>query len=146
MSFYMPKLKLAMQRASEEFGRKINLEDLRDPSKHRCLMEPRWFCMGYMHMTGNYSLSKLGEMFKRHHSTILHGLRKAHGHDGKLAHKESALWTKEHFENLLFLDGLMRLPPQPIERVNFEQLLAIGARNLALAISDLPRVQERRAA
>jgi len=138
MSFYMPKLKLALKRASAEFERSVTLEEIQDPGKHRHSSRPRWFCMAYMAAAGDYSQTKLGEMFKRDHTTVLYGLRRAHGHDGKFINKHEPLWTKEHFRNLVALDGLRRIPPQPCERVNLEQLLAIGLRNLAQRVGERP--------
>ncbi len=38
------------------------------------------------------------------HTAVLHGLRRAHGHDGKLLHKQEPLWKKEHFEKLVLID------------------------------------------
>lgn len=74
------------------------------------------------------------------HSTVLHGLRRAHGHDGKLIHKHEPLWTKEQFQNMAFADGVMqRLPPQAYERVNCEQIMAIGLSNLRRAVRRIPK-------
>lgn len=146
MSFYTDKLKLALKRASTEFDRVVTLEEMQDPGKHRHSSQPRWFCMAYMAAAGDFSQVSLGKMFKRDHTTVLYGLRRAHGHDGKLIHQHEPLWTKEHFENLVALDGLRRLPPQPVETVNLEQLLAIGLRNLRVCVSEQTIGQDRRAA
>lgn len=147
MTYYTDTLEIAARRASAEFGRRITVRSLRTRCKTKEYTRPRWFCMAYIHATGRYSLPQIANMFKlKDHTTVLYGLRRAYGHGDKESHRGEPLWKRERFENMVFMDGFGRLAPQSFESVNFEQLLAIGARNLALAISDLPRVQERRAA
>lgn len=130
MTFYAEKMQQALKRASIEFDRPITLRDIHAPTRYKHAKEPRWFCMAYMHVAGGYSQTVLGKIFKRDSTTILHGLRRAHGHDGKLIHHHEPLWTKEHFVNLAARDGFWRRPPRAYEPVNVEQLLSIGLRNL----------------
>lgn len=41
------------------------------------------------------------------HTSVLHGLRRAHGHDGKLEGQYEPLWKREHFEKIALADTLV---------------------------------------
>ena len=116
--------------ATIEFGRLITVKDMVGPSKCRAYTDPRWFCIAYMHAIGTKSLPQVGNAFNRDHTTILYGLRRAHGPDGKWFKgrpQPEPLWTKEHFINLVVRDGLRESPvvsadAPHIERVGLENL------------------------
>lgn len=136
MSFYKETLEKAAARATKEFGRPITTQLLKAKTKARSHTEPRYFVMAYMHATGRYSQPQIAKALGlEDHSTVLHGLRRAHGHDGKFLtgpKQIKPLWKKEQFENMVFLDGTgAKLPPQPYEKVNAEQIRSIGLANLA---------------
>jgi hypothetical protein len=49
--------------------------DLRGPSKARRIARARWQAMARIHNELGYSLPKVGKMFSRDHTTVLHGVR-----------------------------------------------------------------------
>ena len=143
MSFYANIFNWALARASVQFDREVTLEAVLATCKARYHVEPRWFCMAYLHATGRYSMPQIARALGlKDHTTVLFGLRRAHGYDGKpITIKRKGvnskvyprpLWKKEQFKNMVAQDGTAyKLPPQPYERVNAEQILAIGLANLA---------------
>lgn len=144
MSTYAQTLKKAAKWASREFNRKITVEDLRTICKSPRNVRPRQFAMAYMYATGRFSMPQVAKALSlKDHNAVLHGLRRAHGHDGKLLHKYEPLWNKEHFEYIVKLDGSShRLPPQAFERVNAEQILSIGLMNLARYRYQISEIRE----
>ena len=102
MSLFMSDyVKRGLVHASRELERVVTLEMVYDRTKTRLCVHARWYVMAYMHAFGRFSLPKIARAVKREdHTTVLHGLRCAHGHDGKLLHKYKPLWTKEHFEKI----------------------------------------------
>ncbi|MEL6754974.1 MAG: helix-turn-helix domain-containing protein [Pseudomonadota bacterium] len=133
MSRYNKTLSKAAVWASKEFNREISLESLRSKTKSPYYTKPRFFVMAYMRATRRFSLPQIALALQvKDHSTILYGLRRAHGYDGKLVERFTPLWNKEQFENMVAEDNTcQRLPPQAYERVNAEQILSIGLANLA---------------
>ncbi len=109
MTFYREKLEKAALRATMEFRRPITIESLRARCKSLHHTKPRWFVMAYLHATGDYSMPQIARALKMaDHTTVLYGLRRAHGHDGKppkRKHEVEPLWNKEHFQNIVDADG-----------------------------------------
>jgi DNA-binding GntR family transcriptional regulator len=96
MTFYRKTLEQAAKRASLQFDRLVTVEALRANCKSQYHAQPRWFVMAYMQIAKALNL--------KDHTTILYGLRRAHGHDGKPAkrkHNYEPLWSKERFENII---------------------------------------------
>jgi SRSO17 transposase len=64
--------------------------------------------MAYMHATGRYSMPQIARaLHLKDHTTILHGLRRAHGHDGKPSKRKNQiepLWKKDQFVNMVRAD------------------------------------------
>ena len=108
MTFYRNTLNQAAKRASVEFDRLVTVESLRSKSQSPFHSQPRWFVMAYMHATGRYSLPQIAKALQlKNHSSVLYGLRRAHGHDGKslnLIHGKPTLWKKDHFVNMVKAD------------------------------------------
>lgn len=141
MTFYRDILSKAAARASIEFDRLITVESLVSKSKALSVVHPRYFAIAYMHAIGRFSLPQVAKAFGlSDHTSVLHALRRAHGHDGKLVqttrYKRNAwvemppLWKKELFVNMVFVDGFSE---QPILSPNYETLMMVGERNLARA-------------
>lgn len=105
MTFYRNTLRQAAKRASVEFDRLVTVEALQANCKSQYHAQPRWFVMAYMHATGRYSMPQIARALKlKDHTTILYGLRRAHGHDGKSAkrkHTHEPLWKKDQFVNMV---------------------------------------------
>jgi len=105
MSFYQNTLEQAAKWASIEFGRLITIEALRAKTKARSHTAPRFFVMAYLDATGKYSQPQIAKMLHLgDHTTVLNGLRRAHGYDGKgyrvskgKRYKIEPLWTSEQF-------------------------------------------------
>jgi hypothetical protein len=108
MTFYRKTLERAAKWASIEFDRLVTVEALRTKSKSPYHAEPRWFVMAYMEATGRFSMPQIARALNlEDHTTVLYGLRRAHGHDGKPAkrkHNLEPLWKKERFENMVLAD------------------------------------------
>lgn len=126
MSFYEETLEKAAKWASIEFERLITVKSLRTDSKVLSVSYPRFFAMAYMHETGRYSLPQIARALNlTNHTSVLHGLRRAHGHDGKkVAQRKEPLWTKELFQNAVRKDY-----PQ-VEVMSLDDIQDIGERNL----------------
>lgn len=151
MSFYDTILEKAARRASVEFKREITVEALKEKSKMRCIVYPRYFAIAYMHAIGRFSLPQVAKAFGfSDHTTVLHALRRAHGHNGELVQttryknrawvKMEPLWKKERFENLVYLDGYT---DQCVMNPSMETLLLIGERNMREALKALePQILE----
>lgn len=94
---------LCAKHASREFGRIITVKDLgADQGKFRPMLWWRYYAMGVLWAHG-FSLPRSAAVLGYDdHTSILNGLRRAHGHDGKL--KNEPLWTKEHFEKVALAD------------------------------------------
>ena len=136
MSFYKAVLDKARARATAEFGYEITPELLKEKTKMPRYVRPRYFVMAYLHETGRYSMPQIARSLQLDdHTTVLHGLRRAHGYDGKYLNREKPikpLWKREQFQNMVIYDGTaLKLPPQPYEKVNAEQINAIGIANLS---------------
>ena len=81
-----------------EYRLKANL------GKYREYVQWRWYAMAVMQAHG-LSQPRIAKVLGlKDHVAVTHGLRRAHGHDGKLLHKHDPLWTKEHFEKLALID------------------------------------------
>lgn len=106
MSFYEETLKKAAKWATMEFERVITVERLRDPSRSPTVSHPRFFAMAYMDARGIYSQPQMAAaLHLEDHTSILHGLRRAHGHDGKgIAAQKEPLWKKERFKYMVRVD------------------------------------------
>ena len=111
MTFYREKLEKAAMRESVEFRRPITIESLRARCKSLRHTEPRWFVMAYLHATGDYSMPQIARALKMEdHTTVLYGLHRAHGHDGKPTKRKyevEPLWNKERFINMVAADGFV---------------------------------------
>lgn len=145
MTFHADILAKAAVRASQKFNRLITVETLKSKTKARSVVIPRFYAIAYVHAIGRYSLPQLARFFGfSDHTTILHALRRAHGHDGKpiqtTRYKGKAwielepLWKKEHFENLVFQDGFT---DKAVASPDYETMIAVGERNLRRAIESL---------
>lgn len=131
--FYSDILEKAVKRASIQFDRLITVNRVREVCKANSRTRPRWFCMAYMHAIGRHSQPQIAKAFQlSDHTTVLYGLRRAHGHDGKLLHRFDPLWNKELFENLVRLDGFTE---QPIVSATSETIQEIGEQNLKLFVN-----------
>lgn len=137
MSFYNRILSEAVKHCSIEFGRVVTVGDIKANSRARLFGRPRWFSMAYMHAIGEYSLTQIAEAHNlRNHTSVLHGLRRAHGYDGVPVFstrggkpfKLEPLWTKKKFEGLVYRDGFTS---QQIVSPDYESLISIGTRNLS---------------
>jgi len=127
MSFYNDILQDAVKHASIEFGRLITVKSLLTKCKSPHYTEPRWFCMAYMHAIDRYSYPRIARAFgMKDHTTVLHGLRRAHGHDGVNITK-APLWTKERFKNMAMRDGRI---DGAIVSADLETIIAVGESNL----------------
>jgi len=108
MRTYKNTIEQASKWASIEFNRLITVEALRRQCKSPAHTEPRWFVMAYMHATGRYSMPQIARaLHLKDHTTILHGLRRAHGHDGKPSKRKNQiepLWKKDQFVNMVRAD------------------------------------------
>jgi chromosomal replication initiation ATPase DnaA len=108
MSTYAKTLEKAAKWASIEFERLITVQTLRAKTKAVTHTHPRWFAMAYLHATGRYSMPQIAKaLHLKDHTTVLYGLRRAHGHDGKppkQKHNFEPLWKKERFENMVLAD------------------------------------------
>lgn len=108
MTVYTEILEKAAKWASIEFERLITVQSLRAKTKAQSHTRPRWFAMAYMHATGRYSMPQIARALKLDdHTTVLYGLRRAHGHDGKQAHRKHTnepLWDSERFKNMVAKD------------------------------------------
>ncbi len=125
MSYYTDTIEKAAKWASLEFDRLITVQALRAKTKAVAHSYPRFFVMAYMHATGRYSFPQIAHaLHLKDHTSVLHGLRRAHGHDGKgrTANKKP-MWTKDQFVNMVMRDN-----PQPT--ASAEDIQAIGERNL----------------
>lgn len=109
MSLFMSDyVKRGLVHASREMERVITPEMVYDRSRRRLNVHARWYLMAYMRAFDRFSLPRIAWALKqKDHTTVLHGLRCAHGHDGKLLHKYEPLWTKEHFEKIAAEDALI---------------------------------------
>jgi hypothetical protein len=124
MSTYAKTLEKAAKWASIEFGRLITVQTLRAKTKAVTHTHPRWFAMAYLHATGRYSQPQIAKaLHLKDHTTVLYGLRRAHGHDGK--DRNEPLWNKEQFKNMVKLDEAA------FQAVTAEQIDEIGMDNLA---------------
>ena len=124
MSTYAKTLEKAAKWASLEFDRLVTVQTLRAKTKAVTHTHPRWFAMAYMHAMGKYSMPQIARaLHLDDHTTVLYGLRRAHGHDGK-DHREP-LWNKEQFENMVKRDGF------GFQSVTADQIDEIGMDNLA---------------
>ena len=105
MTFYRNTLERAAKWASIELDRLVTDEALRDRCKSQHNVKARFYVMAYMHATGRYSMPQIATALNlKDHTSVLHGLRRAHGHDGKgTKHKHvyEPLWNKEHFQNIM---------------------------------------------
>ena len=64
----------------------------------------RFYAMAVMNAHG-LSQTRIANILELgDHTSVLNGLRRAHGHDGKLDGRYEPLWTKEHFEKLALAD------------------------------------------
>lgn len=140
MTFYRDTLNGAIKWASIEFGGLITVKMVQSKTKARSVVKARWFVMAYLYATGRYSMPQIATALNlSDHTTVLYGLRRAHGHDGKpcLITKKKVtpkpLWKKEQFVNMVRRDGYLR--PQK-ETVDFDELMAVGEGNLARFIND----------
>lgn len=128
MSTYAKTLDKAAKWASIEFERLITVESLRAKTKALRHAQPRFFAMAYMHATGRFSLPQIARaLHLKDHTTVLHGLRRAHGHDGKTPknrHMKEPLWNKERFMNMVAADA-----PE-FQQVTCEEIEEIGTDNL----------------
>ena len=117
MSYYTATLEKAAKWASIEFNRLITVQSLRAKTKAQTHTQPRWYVMAYMHATGRFSMPQIARaLHLEDHTTVLYGLRRAHGYDGKPAHRKhtnTPLWDSERFKNMVAADF-----PVPIIRVN----------------------------
>lgn len=106
MTTYTETLEKACKWASIEFDRLITVQSIRAQTKALAHGRPRFFAMAYMHATGRYSLPQIAHALKlSNHTSVLYGLRRAHGHDGKgPAASREPLWNKEQFENMVRQD------------------------------------------
>ena len=125
MTYYSDTLEKAAKWASIEFNRLITVQALRADTKAIAHSHPRFFAMAYMHATGRFSLPQIARAFKlKDHTTVLHGLRRADGHDGKgKTANKTPLWDSERFKNMVRQD-------YPVTTVSAEDIEAIGERNL----------------
>ena len=65
-----------MECVCSEFG--IEIRFLMGPIRQKIYAEPRQEAYRRLYQTGRYTLPQIGRMFgDRHHTTILHGIRKA---------------------------------------------------------------------
>ena len=104
MSTYARTLEKAAKWASIEFNRLITVQTLRAKTKAQSHTQPRWFAMAYMHAMGKYSMPQIARaLHLDDHTTVLYGLRRAHGYDGKFKHgcRNEPLWKKEQFTNMV---------------------------------------------
>lgn len=117
-------LRRACVHASVEFGRVITVEHLRDRSKARSSVHPRYYVMAYLKAyKPSYSQPQIAHgLNMRNHTTVLHGLRKAIGWDGK--GEAQPLWKKEHFEKLAREDRF-GVP------VTYDEMIVRGEENLS---------------
>jgi hypothetical protein len=108
MSTYAKTLEKAAKWASLEFDRLITVESLRTRTKALSHSHPRFFAMAYMRAMGRYSLPQIAiALHLKDHTTVLHGLRRAHGYDGKAQKNRNMpepLWKEEQFKNMVRQD------------------------------------------
>ncbi len=67
---------------------------------------PRWrfYAMALMEAHGMSQPRIAAVLGLSDHTSVLHGLRRAHGHDGKLIRQHKPLWKREHFEKVALAD------------------------------------------
>ena len=125
-----PTLKRALVHASNHFERLITAEWIRSGVHMPAHSEPRFYIMAYLYEYDQprFSMPNIAAMLHlTDHTSVLHGLRRAHGHDGKgVALKKEPLWTKEHFKNLVAADRdgirVTQATADEIERIGLEHL------------------------
>lgn len=95
---------LCARHASKEFGRIIpEAYLLAGLGKITRFTHWRYYSMAILHAYG-FSLPRIASILGfKDHTTIINGLRRAHGHDGKKL-KGEPLWTKEHFEKIVLIE------------------------------------------
>lgn len=97
---------LCAKHASREFKQRIHPEGLlAHQGKWDSLTEWRFYAMAILQAHG-FSMPRTAAILGfSDHTSILHGLRRAHGHDGKgIAVKKEPLWKREHFEKIALGD------------------------------------------
>ncbi len=94
---------LCAKHASREFGQIIHQEGLlAEHGKFRPMLWWRYYAMGVLWAHGFSQPRSAMILGYDDHTSILNGLRRAHGHDGKFSGEP--LWTKEHFEKVALCD------------------------------------------
>ena len=128
MTTYTQTLEKAAKWASIEFNRLITVEALRSKSRAISVSHPRFFAMAYMHAKNKYSMPQIAHAFGlEDHTSVLHGLRRAHGHDGKgRTAGRKPLWKKDQFVNMVRADD-------PVIVASATDIEAIGEHNLKFA-------------
>ncbi|MCR9195067.1 MAG: hypothetical protein NXH88_10060 [Hyphomonas sp.] len=126
-----PVLQRALVHASRYFERLITVEALRSGQQYSFHARPRWYVQAYLYAydSSRFSMPNIAAMLHlANHTSVLHGLRRAHGHDGKLLHKFDPLWTKEHFEKLARVDRdgvkVLKASAEEIEKIGMDHLRA----------------------
>lgn len=68
-----PTMRAILQDVSER--RRVSVKDLLGESRAHNIARPRQEAMALMYATGKYSLPRIGAVFNRDHTTVLHACR-----------------------------------------------------------------------
>jgi hypothetical protein len=94
---------ICAKRASQEFARRISPDEI-VASNGRCRREKDWrFFSIALLRAHDFSLTRIAAILGyKDHTSVLNGLRRAVGHDGKLGNEP--LWKTEHFKKIALMD------------------------------------------
>ena len=99
MSFKKDTINKALVAACKQGGVLYPLIKIKGPQGGYGLTRTRYFVMAYLHECG-WSMPRIAKALGlKNHTSVLYGLRRAHGHDGKLPYLRQPLWNKELFKN-----------------------------------------------
>ena len=107
MSLFGRYVQRGLDRYFETEGIRVSRKGLLRTCKARNLTRVRSFVACYLHALPNgFSFTQIAKMLGyTNHTTVLHQLRRGHGHDGKLLSKYTPFWPKSVFERLAYLDA-----------------------------------------